>query len=258
MANHLERILEGVREDLDARKAAVPMDGLLRRAADRGRGRDLIRSLPEGPGVIAEIKRASPSRGWIRKGLDAPETARGYLAGGAWGISVLTEGRRFGGSLDDLESVRATCPGAILLRKDFVLDEYMLAESRAHGADLVLLMVRVLGERTGEMVTLARRHALEPLVEVHDEAELEIAAGAGARWIGINNRDLATLSVDLSNSERLLPRVPEGVVAVVESGISDAEQVRRLHALGGRLFLVGEALVASADPADTIRRFVGK
>lgn len=258
MGTHLERILDGVRAELASRKAAAPIGGLLRIAAARGPARDLLSTLPEGPGIIAEIKRASPSRGWIRKGLDAPNAARSYLSGGAWGISVLTEGRLFGGSLDDLESVRAACPEAILLRKDFVLDEYMLAESRARGADLVLLMVSVLGERTGEMVTLARRHALEPLVEVHDEAEMEAAAGSGARLVGINNRDLRTLAVDLATSERLLPRMPPGAIAVVESGISDATQVDRLHALGGRLFLVGESLVASTDPADTIRRFVGK
>jgi len=258
MGTHLERILDGVRAELASRKAAAPIDGLLRRAASRGPARDLLSALPEGPGIIAEIKRASPSRGWIRKGLDAPDAARSYLSGGAWGISVLTEGRLFGGSLDDLESVRAACPDAILLRKDFVLDEYMLAESRARGADLVLLMVSVLGDRTGEMVALARRHALEPLVEVHDEAEMEAAAGSGARLVGINNRDLSTLAVDLATTERLLPRMPPGAIAVVESGITDAAQVRRLHALGGRLFLVGESLVASADPADTIRRFVGK
>ena len=258
MGNHLERILEGVRAELATRKAGAPLAGLLRSAASRGPARDLLSSLPDGPGVIAEIKRASPSRGWIRKGLDAPEAARRYMAGGAWGISVLTEGRLFGGSLDDLESVRAACPGAILLRKDFVLDEYMLAESRARGADLVLLMVSVLGDRTGEMVLLARRHALEPLVEVHDETEMETAAGSGARLVGINNRNLETLAVDIATSERLLPRMPPGAIAVVESGITDAAQVRRLHAIGGRLFLVGESLAASADPADTIRRFMGK
>jgi indole-3-glycerol phosphate synthase len=134
----------------------------------------------------------------------------------------------------------------------------MLAESRACGADLVLLMVSVLGDRTGEMVLLARKHALEPLVEVHDEGEMKAAAGSGARLVGINNRDLSTLSVDLDTSVRLLPRLPPGAIAVVESGISDAAQVRRLHAMGGRLFLVGETLVESRDPADTIRRFVGK
>src|SRR5512139_313722 len=258
MGSHLERILDGVRTELAIRKAVTPLEALLHGAASRGPARDLLSTLPEGPGVIAEIKRASPSRGWIRKDLDAPKTARSYLAGGAWGISVLTEGRLFGGSMSDLEAVRAACPGAVLLRKDFILDEYMLAESRAGGADLVLLMVSVLGGRMGEMVRLARRHALEPLVEIHDEAEMETAGDSGARLIGINNRDLKTLSVDLATAERLLPRLPPGAIAVVESGISDAAQVRRLHAMGGRLFLVGESLVVSPDPADTIRRFVGK
>src|SRR5512139_1126787 len=258
MGTHLDTILAGVREALAYRTAVTPMDELLRKAASRGPVRDVFGTLPGGPGVIAEIKRASPSRGWIRKELDAVATARSYLEGGAWGISVLTEGTFFGGSLSDLEAVRAACPGAILLRKDFVLDEYMLAESRARGADLVLLMVSVLGGRTGEMVRLARRHSLEPLVEVHGEGEMDIAAESGARLVGINNRDLSTLSVDLATSERLLPRVPPGAVAVVESGITDPAQIRHLHALGGRLFLVGESLVAGPEPADTIRRFVGK
>jgi len=258
MSAHLDRILAYVREDLSSRKSRVAMGELLRMAEERGPARDVLSTLPAGAGIIAEIKRASPSRGWIRKGLDAPSTARAYLAGGAWGISVLTETRLFGGSLADLSDVRGACPEAILLRKDFLLDEYMLAEARAHGADLALLMVSVLGSGTRGMVALARRHGLEPLVEVHDEAELAEAAWSGARLIGINNRDLNTLTVDRTTSERLLPKVPPGAVAVVESGISDPAQVRRLHALGGRLFLVGESLVESPDPADTIRRFMGK
>jgi len=258
MSTHLERILEGVREDLGGRKARVPFADLVARADARGAAAARVRLLPEGPGVIAEIKRASPSRGWIRRDLDAVATAREYLAGGAWAISVLTEERRFGGSLGDLAAVREAFPEAILLRKDFVLDEYMLAETRAHGADLVLLMVSVLGHGTAGMVTLARKYGLEPLVEVHDEKELAVAAGTQARLIGINNRSLATLSVDLSTSARLLPRIPAGTVAVVESGISAPDQVRRFHALGARLFLVGESLAASPEPADMLRRYVGQ
>jgi indole-3-glycerol phosphate synthase len=199
----------------------------------RGPAKDLLRTIPEGPGIIAEIKRASPSRGWIRRDLDAVVTAADYLAGGAWGVSVLTEGRYFGGSLTDLSDVRAAFPEATLLRKDFVLDDYMLAESRARGADLVLLMVSVLGEKTVEMA-------------------------AGARLIGINNRDLDTLTVDLSTAARLLPILPDGVYPVVESGISTADQVRDFHRAGARLFLIGEALAGSKDPADTIRVYVGK
>jgi indole-3-glycerol phosphate synthase len=171
---------------------------------------------------------------------------------------VLTESRSFGGALTDLSDIRAAFPKATLLRKDFVLDEYMLVESRAHGADLVLLMVSVLGEKTGEMATLAFAHRLEPLVEVRDAAEIAIAARSGARLIGINNRNLDTLTVDLSAGTRLLPLLPAGMYPVVESGISAAEQVRDFHRAGARLFLVGESLAASKDPADTIRGYVGK
>ena len=258
MDTHLERILEGVREDLEHRKSRAPFAGVLERAAARGPVSGRLLSIPEGPGIIAEIKRASPSRGWIRRDLDAVATAREYVAGGAWAVSVLTEGRFFGGSLADLERIREAFPEAILLRKDFLLDEYMLAESRAHGADLALLMVSILGDRTAEMVALARKHRLEPLVEVHDAEELSIAGMANVRLIGINNRNLATLTVDLSTSERLLPLIPGGAIPVVESGISEAAQVRRFHGLGARLFLVGESLAGSPNPADTIRRYVGQ
>ena len=224
----------------------------------RGPAKDLLRTIPEGPGIIAEIKRASPSRGWIRRDLDAVATAAAYLAGGAWGVSVLTEGRHFGGKLTDLSDVRAAFPEATLLRKDFLLDDYMLAESRAHGADLVLLMVSVLGEKTAEMAERAFSHRLEPLVEARDAAEIAIAAASGARLIGINNRNLDTLTVDLSTGLRLLPLLPAGVYPVVESGISNADQVRDFHGAGARLFLIGEALAGSKDPAATIRGYVGK
>ena len=224
----------------------------------RGPAKDLLRTIPEGPGIIAEIKRASPSRGWIRRDLDAVATAAAYLAGGAWGISVLTEGRHFGGKLTDLSDVRAAFPEATLLRKDFVLDDYMLAESRAHGADLVLLMVSVLGKKTAEMAERAFSHRLEPLVEARDAEEIAIAARSGARLIGINNRDLDTLTVDLSAGLRLLPLLPAGVYPVVESGISTGDQVRDFHGAGARLFLIGEALAGNKDPAATIRGYVGK
>jgi len=171
---------------------------------------------------------------------------------------VLTEGRSFGGSLADLSDVRAAFPEATLLRKDFVLDDYMLAESRAHGADLVLLMVSVLGEKTGEMAARAFSHRLEPLVEARDAAEIAIAARSGARLVGINNRDLDTLTVDLSIGTRLLTLLPPGVFPVVESGISTPDQVRGFHRAGARLFLIGESLAGSEDPADTIRGYVGK
>lgn len=253
MASHLERILSAVREELEARKASDPFAGVAERAKRNALRRGLRRGPGDPPGIIAEIKRASPSRGWIRKDLDAAETARAYVRGGACAVSVLTEGRFFGGSLADLSSASAACGTVPALRKDFLLDDYMIAESRAHGADLVLLIVAVLGKETGRMIRSAREFGMEALVEVHDEAEMELAAEAGAAVIGINNRDLSTLKVDLDTSRRLLPLAPGNAVKVVESGISSPEEVSLLHALGADAFLVGEALVRAGDPEEAVR-----
>lgn len=255
---HLDRIVAGVRADLDARKAASPFREVAARALAVTARRDIRTRLGAGPGIIAEIKRASPSRGWIRRELDAAATAGAYARAGACAVSVLTEGRRFGGSLADLEAASGACGPVPVLRKDFVLDEYMLAESRAFGADLVLLMVAVLGDETGRMVGLARAHGLEALVEVRDERELDIAASSGAALVGINNRDLATLRVDLSVSERLLPLAPRGTIRVVESGIAGRQDILRFAALGADAFLVGEALVGSGDPGEAVRRLKGE
>ncbi|MCL1926261.1 MAG: indole-3-glycerol phosphate synthase TrpC [Syntrophorhabdaceae bacterium] len=258
MSTHLSRILDGVRETLAERKSKVSLETLKEMAGGRKKARESLSTVPSTPAVIAEIKRASPSRGWICPDANAAERAGAYLSGGAWAISILTEERLFGGSLSDLAQVREAYPHAILLRKDFLLDEYMVAESKAYGADLALLMVSVLGDQTAEMISFAREYGIEPLVEIHDERELDIAAGAKARLIGINNRNLSTLVVDLAVSERLLPLVPKKAISVVESGISKPEQVSRFHQMGARLFLVGESLMDSGDPADTIRRYVGK
>lgn len=255
---HLDRIVAGVRKDLDARRSAAPFRDVAARARANAARRDIRARLANGPGIVAEIKRASPSRGWIRRELDAAATARIYACAGACAVSVLTEGRRFGGSLADLEAASRACGPVPVLRKDFVLDEYMVAESRAFGADLVLLLVGVLGDETGRMVALARGYGLEPLVEVHDERELEVAASAGADIVGINNRDLGTLRVDLSVSERLLPLVPRRAIKVVESGIAAREDILRFASLGADAFLVGEALVRSADPGEAVRRLRGQ
>ncbi len=254
---HLTRLVAGVREDLAVRRAAAPFPEVVARARANAVRRDIRRGLASGPGIIAEIKRASPSRGWIRRDLDAGAAARAYARAGACAVSVLTERRRFGGSLADLEAASRGCGAIPVLRKDFVLDEYMLAESRAWGADLVLLMVSVLGAETVGMTALARGYGLEALVEVHDEAEMEIAAASGAGLVGINNRDLATLRVDLSVSERLLPLAPRGAIKVVESGISTPDDVARFRALGADAFLVGEALVGSDDPEAALRLLKG-
>lgn len=251
---HLARIVSAVREELAERKAAVPFPEIADKARADLRRRDIRNFLGEGPGIIAEIKRASPSRGWIRKDLDAAGIARSYVYGGACAVSVLTETRFFGGTLRDLSEARAACGDLPVLRKDFVLDEYMLAESRVNGADLVLLIVGVLGRKTAEMVRRAAEYGLEPLVEVHDEAEMRVAAESGATIVGINNRDLASLRVDPDTAARLLPLTPPGVLTVVESGISSHAEVKRYYDMGADAFLVGEAIVRSPDAAETIRR----
>lgn len=253
---HLDAIVASVRNDLEERRRAVPMAVLERMAAQRTAPRNLRSRMGNHPGIIAEIKRASPSKGWIRKGLDAARYAAVYEAAGACAVSVLTERRYFGGSLSDLEAVSSATGSVPILRKDFLLDEYMLVESRAHGADLVLLIAAVLGKDLRKMVRLAKGCGLDPLVEVHDVSELETAVDSGAGIIGINNRDLVTFSVDLRTSERLLHRIPAGTVRVVESGIRSPSDIRRLAEWGADLFLIGEALVRSGDPARTIRGFL--
>lgn len=251
--SRLDSIVASVRRDLEERKKNVSLAALERRAVRRAAPRDIRTRLWDRPGIIAEIKRASPSRGWIRKELDAARYARVYERAGARAVSVLTERRFFGGSLSDLDAVSSATVEAPVLRKDFLLDEYMLVESRAHGADLVLLIVAALGKETRAMVRLAKGYGLASLVEVHDESELAIAADAGAEIIGVNNRDLAAFTVDLRTSERLLPRIPAGAIRIVESGIRSSSDLRRLTGLGADLFLVGEALVRSGDPARMIR-----
>jgi len=198
--------------------------------------------------VVAEVKRASPSLGAIREGLDAVAQARRYAAAGAAAISVLTDGPGFGGSLDDLAAVRAAVD-VPLLRKDFVVDRYQLLEARLHGADAALLIVAALDDRAlRALLHDCAALGLAALVETHDAEELARALASGARIVGVNNRSLATFAVDLAASEALLPRLPPGVVGVAESGIRGPAEVRRLRACGAANFLVGEALVRADDP----------
>jgi len=254
LPHHLRIIVSAVQEELKERKAALPFPEIAAMAKENRSSGNIRDFLGEGPGIIAEIKRASPSGGWIRKDLDAAEAARSYAAGGACAVSVLTQNRFFGGTLRDLSVAKAASGDLPVLRKDFVLDEYMVAESRAHGADLLLLIVAVLGRKTPEMVRMVKGYGMEALVEVHDEEEMEMAAGSGATIVGINNRDLTTLRVDLNTAARLLPQAPPGTVKVVESGISSPAEVVRFHDIGADVFLVGEAIVRSPDAAEAIRK----
>ncbi len=199
--------------------------------------------------LVAELKRASPSAGVIQPDFRPAEIASSYQRGGACALSVLTEESRFGGRLEHLGEVRRACQ-LPLLRKDFLTTEYELAQSAAAGADAVLAIAAGLSRtQLGRLLEAAREWRLDILVEVHQESELERALGAGARLLGVNNRDLRTLRVDPELTLRLLPLVPEGVVLVSESGYSDPAQVRSARALGVGAFLVGEALMRAADPA---------
>ncbi|HET7826588.1 MAG TPA: indole-3-glycerol phosphate synthase TrpC, partial [Anaeromyxobacter sp.] len=252
----LEGILARKRDEGAARRAARPEDELEAALRDRPPPRDFAGALAArgAPArVVAEVKRASPSAGAIAAGLDAVEQARRYAAAGAAAISVLTDGPGFGGSLADLAAVRIAVD-VPLLRKDFVLDRYQLLEARAYGADAALLIVAALdADALRRLLEAAAELALSALVEVHDEAELEAALAAGARTVGVNNRNLRTFAVDLAVSERLLPRVPAGVRGVAESGVRTADDARRLRRAGAANLLVGEALVRAADPGALLR-----
>jgi len=200
-----------------------------------------------GLSAIAEIKRSAPSSGALRPGADAGALAAAYAAAGARALSVLTEPDFFGGRLQDIVAARDAAPLPVL-RKDFVVDPYQIAEARAAGADAVLLIVAVLGARTREFLAHAAAAGLDALVEVHDEAELRLALDAGAAIVGVNNRNLADLSIDLATTERLAPLMPDGVTLVAESGIAAPADARRMRAAGAAAILVGSALMRSDDP----------
>ena len=208
-------------------------------------------------GVIAEVKRRSPSAGAIREDLDPVAHARAYEQGGATAISVLTDERHFGGTLDELSRV-ARCVSVPVLRKDFILDELQLYETRAAGASAALLIVRALApERLRALAGAARELALGVLVEVHSEAELDLALAVEPAAVGVNSRDLGTFAVDLALAERLLARVPAGVPAVAESGIETRADVERMAAAGADLVLVGTSVARSGDPAEAVRALTG-
>lgn len=203
--------------------------------------------------IIAECKSASPSRGLIRGAYDPAALARAYHRGGADALSVLTEPQWFGGSDDHLRAARAAVPLPVL-RKDFMLDPLDLLESRLLGADAVLLIVAALGEKLPLMLDAARRVGVDALVEVHDAAELDAAARAGASLIGINNRDLKSLRIDLATTERLAPRVPAGALLISESGIASGADFARARRAGAQAALIGTALSGQADAAAALTR----
>jgi indole-3-glycerol phosphate synthase len=210
-----------------------------------------------GLGVVAEVKRRSPSKGDLAPDLDPARLAADYGRGGATCLSVLTDVEYFGGSVEDLRAARAACPLPVL-RKDFTVAPADVCDARLMGADAVLLIVAALGAgELGELAELAARLGLDALVEVHDEEELDVALHAGATLVGVNQRDLTTFAVDVHRAVRMAGSIPDGVVAVAESGVRDAADARRLAAAGFDAVLVGETLVRSADPAAAVASLAG-
>ncbi|GII90368.1 indole-3-glycerol phosphate synthase TrpC [Sinosporangium siamense] len=245
----LDEILDGVRADLADRQRAVTLDELKERAAKAPSPRDAYAALGgDKVSVIAEVKRSSPSKGALAAIADPAALARDYESGGAHVISVLTERRRFGGSLEDLASVRAAVDVPVL-RKDFVVTSYQLWEARAHGADLVLLIVAALEQNAlVSLIERAESIGLTPLVEVHTAEELDRALDAGAKIIGINARDLKTLKVDREVFGRLAPKIPDGVIRIAESGVRGPHDLLAYARAGADAVLVGESLVTGKDP----------
>ena len=256
----LAEILEHKRAELEVARVRVPAEVLEERARQlEPAPRGFLRTLAQAPRprVIAEIKRRSPSRGEIRPEFDPVAIARSYAEAGAAALSVLTDERYFGGSLEVLEAVRSATE-LPLLRKDFLLEPYQIYESRVAGADAILLIVAALPpERLAELSACARDLELDVLLEVHDEGEMQVARQLSAPLVGINNRDLQTFRTDLSTTERLAPLAPEGALVVAESGIFALEDLRRLEAAGARAFLVGESLMRQPDPGRALRRLRG-
>jgi indole-3-glycerol phosphate synthase len=260
----LDEILEWKRTEITQARQAQPLAALQARAAAASPPRPLaaaLRPAPStGPGpsvrLIAEIKRASPSRGPLRPDLDPAALAAAYEANGAAAVSVLTDRRYFRGRLADLRAVcaRVTLP---VLRKDFILDPYQVYEARAAGADAVLLIVAALDDRQlAALHALAHQLGMDALVEVHSKVELARALSVGPTIVGVNNRDLRTFEVDLGTTARLRPLVPPDVVFVAESGVRSRADVERLAALGAHAMLVGEALVVAPDVGRAVRELV--
>lgn len=257
----LDDIVAHKRTEVAQARRRVPEETLRRslegRIGETGRFRTAIdarldRNAPPPVRLIAEVKKASPSKGVFREDFDHVSFAKIYQGADASALSVLTDERYFAGSLDILRQIAAQVDKPIL-RKEFVIDTYQLIEAADAGAAAVLLIVAVLGEETKRFVDACATLGLDALVEVHDETELEIALAAGASIVGVNNRDLRTFEVDLATSERLAGRMPVSVTKVAESGVGSRGDVLRLESAGFQAILVGETLVRSENPAATIR-----
>jgi indole-3-glycerol phosphate synthase len=262
MSDILQRILAVKREEVEAARTAEPLPALRARAAERRDLRDFEGALRARvgagrPAVIAEVKKASPSKGVLRADFDPTAVGASYARGGAACLSVLTDVQFFQGAPEYLDDARRAS-GLPALRKDFIIDEYQVAQSRLWGADACLLIVAALAPaQLLELESAARELGMAVLVEVHDAKELEVALGMKTRMIGINNRDLRTFEVRLSTTLDLLPRVDSGRLVVTESGILTREDVAVMRERGVHAFLVGEAFMRAPDPGTELARLFG-
>jgi indole-3-glycerol phosphate synthase len=254
----IEQLISAAREGVDRRRRDVPLPDLEAQLHGRGEDRPFSEALVRpGLSLIAEFKRRSPSSDDIALGADVPEQVGAYERGGAAALSVLTDERHFGGSLEDLRAARAAC-GLPIIRKDFIVDRYQLYEAAVNGADAVLLIARALGDRElRALYAEARSLDLDCLVEVHDAGELERALEADAEVIGINNRNLDQGVVDLATTFELMPDVPAGKTVVAESGISGRDELEELERVGVDAVLIGTTLMRAADPEAKTRELTG-
>lgn len=256
---HLEDILQTTRATVAERKQSAPIAELERKAAlhvPRGFARALRARSAHAPAIIAELKKASPSRGMIRADFDVLFLAASLKAGGATALSVLTDEAFFQGNVRNLEIASATT-GLPCLRKDFILDEYQIVEARAHRADAVLLIAAALSDlELARFTEFAHQLELDVLCEVHTDEELARVLGLGCDAYGVNNRNLSTFEVSLETSLRLIERLPAGAVRVAESGIHSAEHLQLLRTAGFDAFLIGESLMRQANPGAALRALV--
>lgn len=261
MSDTLTKIVADKRRHLEARKAERPLavveDAALRADKPRGFAAALKRTIASGGyGLIAEIKKASPSKGLIREDFDPPALARAYERGGATCLSVLTDEPYFQGKDEFLVQARNAC-GLPVLRKDFMIDLYQVAEARALGADCILLIMACLDDgMAADLAKLAHRWEMDVLVEVHDGAELDRALRIDSDLIGVNNRNLKTLAVDLATTEQLAPRVPRDRVLVAESGLGSPADLARMAKVGASAFLIGESFMRKPDVEGAVREIL--
>ncbi|SMC09649.1 indole-3-glycerol phosphate synthase TrpC [Nitratiruptor tergarcus] len=259
----LDEIIKKTKEDLEKRKKEYPLEWLGRSLAYNPfvprPVEDVLRSSDEDPyKIIAEVKKASPSKGIIREDFDPVAIAKEYEKGGANAVSVLTEPHFFKGDIEYLTQIRRYVPMP-LLRKDFIIDKYQLVEALVYGADFVLLIAKALSRKElKELLEYTWHLGMEALVEIHDKKDLIKAIFAGANIIGINHRNLETFEIDLSLSEKLVPLIPKGKIIVAESGIHSHEQVKNLHEIGVDAFLIGEHFMRQDDIALAVQDIKGK